>query len=109
MDLTLTTRSDNEGAIVEVGGEVDVFTAPKLRDLLASLTEEGQTRLIVDLQQVQFLDSTGLGVLVGSLKRIRNRGGSLELVCSQPRLLKIFKITGLDTVFTIHADVGSAS
>jgi anti-sigma B factor antagonist len=61
---------------------------------------------VVDLEAVEFLDSTGLGVLVGGLKKVRTYGGSLELVCTQERLLKIFRITGLSKVFAIH---GSAA
>ena len=102
MDLTLTTRESGGRAIVSVGGEIDVYTAPKLRDCITELVSAGNHDLVVDLEAVEFLDSTGLGVLVGGLKKVRAHDGSLELVCSQERLLKIFRITGLAKVFTIH-------
>jgi anti-sigma B factor antagonist len=108
VDLSLTTRIEGERTVVEVGGEIDVYTAPKLRETIVSLVEAGQTNLVVDLEQVEFLDSTGLGVLVGGLKRVRIQDGSLSLVCTQERLLKIFRITGLTKVFDIHTDVESA-
>jgi anti-sigma B factor antagonist len=108
VDLSLTTRTEGGRTVVEVGGEIDVYTAPKLRETIVSLVDEGQYHLVVDLEQVEFLDSTGLGVLVGGLKRVRTHDGSLSLVCTQERLLKIFRITGLTKVFDIHADVQSA-
>jgi anti-sigma B factor antagonist len=62
----------------------------------------GAYNIVIDLEAVEFLDSTGLGVLVGGLKKVRAHDGSLELICSQERLLKIFRITGLAKVFVIH-------
>lgn len=108
MDLSLTTRTEGERTVVEVGGEIDVYTAPKLRETLISLVDAGHYHLVLDLERVDFLDSTGLGVLVGGLKRVRTHDGSLTLVCTRERLLKIFRITGLTKVFDIHPDVPSA-
>ena len=73
-----------------------------------SLVDEGHYDLIIDMEQVEFLDSTGLGVLVGGLKRVRTHEGSLRLVCTQERLLKIFRITGLTKVFAIHGSQAEA-
>ncbi|MGF7234332.1 MAG: anti-sigma factor antagonist [Frankia sp.] len=103
MDLSLTTRSEGDHTIVAVGGEIDVYTAPKLREQLIDLVSAGQYHLIVNMENVEFLDSTGLGVLVGGLKRVRAHEGSLRLVCTQERILKIFRITGLTKVFPIHS------
>ena len=94
MDLTLATREVDGKTIVAVGGEIDVYTAPKLRDKITELVAAGVYDLVVDMGEVEFLDSTGLGVLVGGLKKVRAHDGSLQLVCSQDRLLKIFRITG---------------
>jgi len=102
VDLTLTTRETDGRTVVVVGGEIDVYTAPKLRDKITELVNAGHHSLLVDLEQVEFLDSTGLGVLVGGLKKVRAQDGSMSLICSQDRLLKIFRITGLAKVFTIH-------
>ncbi|MEI2711809.1 MAG: anti-sigma factor antagonist [Nocardioides sp.] len=102
MDLTLATRDADASTIITVGGEIDVYTAPKLRDLITELVGQGRYHLVVDMSGVEFLDSTGLGVLVGGLKKVRSNNGSLHLVCSQERLLKIFRITGLAKVFQIH-------
>jgi anti-sigma B factor antagonist len=102
VDLTLATREVDGTTIVSVGGEIDVYTAPKLRDKITELVAAGAHRLVIDLEAVEFLDSTGLGVLVGGLKKVRAHDGSLRLVCTQDRLLKIFRITGLAKVFAIH-------
>jgi anti-sigma B factor antagonist len=108
MELTLSTRTAGPFEIIAVGGEIDVYTAPRLRESIVSAIEEGHRRLIVDVEQVEFLDSTGLGVLVGALKRVRGDGGSLDIVCTHERILKIFEITGLDKVFGLHRTVESA-
>jgi anti-sigma B factor antagonist len=107
-DLSVSVRAEGDRTVVAVSGEIDVYTAPKLREHLIDLVSSGQYKLIVDLEAVDFLDSTGLGVLVGGLKRVRTHDGSLDLVCSQDRILKIFRITGLTKVFAIHASIGEA-
>ena len=108
MDLTLNTRTEAEHTVLEVAGEVDVYTAPALRDRIADLLDGGRQRLVVDLGGVEFLDSTGLGVLVAGLNRAREVGGTLSLVCPQERVLKLFRITGLDEVFAVHSTVDEA-
>lgn len=108
MDLTISTRSEGGKTVVVVAGEIDVYTAPKLREQLVSLVEDGNYDLVVDMEDVEFLDSTGLGVLVGGLKRVKPHEGSLRLVCTQDRILKIFRITGLTKVFPIYASVADA-
>ncbi len=102
MDLTLATSEVDGRTIVAVGGEIDVYTAPKLRDKITELVADGVYQIVIDMEAVEFLDSTGLGVLVGGLKKVRAHDGSLELICTQDRLLKIFRITGLAKVFVIH-------
>ena len=108
MDLSLSTRTEGDRTVVVVGGEIDVYTAPKLREQLIDLVSSGQYHLVVDMEGVEFLDSTGLGVLVGGLKKVRAHEGSLDLVCNQDRLLKIFRITGLAKVFVIHESAEAA-
>lgn len=112
MDLSLSTRTvsgpGGDRTVVQVGGEIDVYTAPKLREQLVELVNDGSYHLVVDMEGVDFLDSTGLGVLVGGLKRVRAHEGSLRLVCNQERILKIFRITGLTKVFPIHTTVDEA-
>lgn len=109
MELTLTVYSDTPGStVIAVGGEIDVYSAPKLREKLINLVESGDYHLIVDMEAVEFLDSTGLGVLVGGLKRVRAHDGWIDLVCTQGRILRIFRITGLSKVFNIYDTVAEA-
>lgn len=109
MDLMLNEYSAAPDiTVVEVSGEIDVYTAPRLRETLVSLVDTGNYRLIVDMERVEFLDSTGLGVLVGGLKRVRAHDGGIDLVCTQGRILRIFRITGLSKVFNIFDTVDEA-
>jgi anti-sigma B factor antagonist len=95
-------------AVLQVAGEVDAYTAPMLREQIRDLAAKGAVHLIADLGQVGFLDSTGLGALVGGFKRLREAGGSLALVIAAPRILRLFQITGLTKVLAIHPTVAEA-
>ena len=108
MDLKLGHHAKDGTEVIDVQGEIDMYTAPRLRELLIDLVSRGSYQLVVNLDQVGFLDSTGLGVLVGGLKRVRAHDGSLDLVCTQQRILKILKITGLTEVFGIYQTVDQA-
>ncbi len=105
MDLVMNTRDDAPYHVIEVAGEIDVATAPKFKEKVVEAIDAGHTRLVIDIQNVAFLDSTGLGVLVGALKRVRAQAGSLDIICTSDRLMRIFKITGLDKVFGLHASI----
>ena len=110
MDIKVTVReAPGDCYVVDLSGEIDVYTAPKLREKLISLVEAGSYQLIVDMEGVDFLDSTGLGVLVGGLKRVRAHDGWIDLVCTQSRILRIFRITGLNKVFSIYDTVAEAT
>ncbi|TQN28700.1 anti-sigma B factor antagonist [Haloactinospora alba] len=108
MDLKLDHYTEGDTEIVVVEGEIDVYTAPRLRELLIDLVNKGNFHLVVNMEKVEFLDSTGLGVLVGGLKRVRAHDGTLDLVCTQERILKIFRITGLTKVFGIYESIQEA-
>jgi len=108
VELTVATRREGVQTVISVAGEIDVYTAPTLRERLNELVADGEYHLVVDMGRVDFLDSTGLGVLVGGLKRARSHEGSLQLVCDQEKILKVFRITGLTKVFPIHASLDGA-
>ncbi len=108
MELGLDVSESDGATVLTVRGEVVVYTAPKLREKLVELVAQGRYRIIVDLEAVDFLDSTGLGVLVGGLKRVRGHDGDLALVCTHQRILKVFEITGLTKVFSIHNSIDAA-
>jgi anti-sigma B factor antagonist len=103
-------ETDVEGwTIAAASGEIDVATAPGLRERLVSLIADGAHRVVVDLEDVDFIDSTGLGVLVGAVRRARGADGDVRLVCTNSRLLKIFEVTGLDEVFVIADSAAAAA
>jgi anti-sigma B factor antagonist len=108
VELSVTSRQEGDRTVISVSGEIDVYTAPSLRERLNELVASGHYNLVVDMEGVEFLDSTGLGVLVGGLKRVRSHDGTLRLVCAQEKILKVFRITGLTKVFPIHATLAEA-
>ena len=108
MDLRLEVSERGGWAVVEVGGEVDVATAPRLREQLIALVNDQRYHIVVNLEAVDFIDSTGLGVLISGLKRVRTHGGRFALVCTEPRILKVFEITGLLAVFNVSGTVEEA-
>jgi anti-sigma B factor antagonist len=109
MNLKVETRSVQEGvAVIALSGEVDVYTSPRLKQEMVDLLNKGTVRLVVDLSNVEYLDSTGLGVLIGGLKRAREREGDLRLICDNLRILRIFEITGLTKIFDIYRTEGDA-
>ena len=108
MDLDVETGQVGDASVLTLRGEIDVYTAPRLRQAIIDLVDGGATNIVVDMEKVDFLDSTGLGVLVGGLKRVKVKEGSLSIVTTQDKILKIFDITGLNKAFAIHASVDDA-
>jgi anti-sigma B factor antagonist len=109
MDLVVTTSVVSNKSIAAVSGEIDVYTAPELREKLVGLVDSGATDIVVDMGQVGFCDSTGLGALVAALNYARDRDTVLSLAAAQERVLKVLRITGLDQVFTVYPSVAAAT
>ena len=104
MEFEISTVDLGGGlAIVAVGGEVDLHTAPALKTALAEAIDRGSRNVLVDLSRATFIDSTTLGVLMGAVKRLRPAGGELAIACSDPNVRKVFAITLLDRIFEIFA------
>lgn len=108
MELDIKSECQGDVCAIKLDGEIDVYTAPRLKQELVSVIEAGCTNVIVDMQNVGFIDSSGLGVLVSALRRARERDGVVRIVCTRDNILKIFRITGLDKVFPIFADMAEA-
>jgi len=103
MNITIDKQQRDEEIVVLVAGEIDAYTAPKLREELLALAEEGNKSITVNLQDVSYLDSTGLGVFVGLFKQLKEKGGELKLIQLSDRLKRLFEITGLSKVMNISA------
>ena len=107
-DLSATT--DGEWAVLALSGELDLATGPAVRECLHELVDGGVRHVVVDLRQVGFLDSIGLGVLVAAYRRLHHGepAGSLRLVCTNERVVKVFELTGLLRMFPMHASLEQA-
>lgn len=88
---------------LRVCGEIDAYTAPTFREQMSEAEAREPAGLIVDLQKVRYLDSTGLGVMMGAAKRARERGCSLVVICTNEHILRILKISGLTELITVVA------
>jgi anti-sigma B factor antagonist len=106
MDLKLAVQDHGDHATIEVGGEIDLATCPRLQAVLADLVDRGFHQLIVDLEQVSFLDCAGIGVLVDARRRVQEHGGSLKLVRPRPCVRRVLALTGMTTMFSIDTSLG---
>jgi len=110
MDLKLTTDTRHGILVVTVNGELSVYTVSDFRAALRKITDNGAYRFVIDLSGCDFLDSTGLGVIVGALKNARAKSaqGRVDIACDTSRVLNVFRITGLEKVFAIHESADDA-
>ncbi|GAB47429.1 STAS domain-containing protein [Mobilicoccus pelagius] len=108
-DLSVTSEDLGPFTVVQATGDIDLVSAPVLRNSLESLFRQGRIRLVLDLRGVPFVDSTGLGILVGAQRAVAPHGGEVRLVCTAERVLRVFSITGLDQVFSVHTTPAEAA
>jgi len=108
MDLELSTSRHGDSCVVRVSGEVDVHTSPSLKAALVDAMGDGCPVVVADLAGVPFIDSSGLGVLIGALRRAREAGGELRVVSGDDAVIKILRITGLDQVLPLFSSVDEA-
>ena len=101
LDFAVSVIADDATATVRVTGELDCYTAPQLRSTLVALVEDGIRHVTLDVGSTQFVDSTGLGVLVGGLKRLREQGGTMVVKSPTEATLRLFEVTGVTGVFDI--------
>lgn len=108
MDVRLSTRAGRTSTIVEVAGDLDISTAPALRDHIRRLIDGGSRRFVLDLSGVDFIDSTALGVLVVLFKSLRDAGGGLALAAPRPSVRSVLALTSLDRAIDVFDTVESA-
>jgi anti-sigma B factor antagonist len=109
MQLQIDVTQRHGYTILSPQGEIDFATGPQLKDAITERLIAGNVNLVIDLQEVHFIESTGLGALIGGRRRAHALRGSLRLVCAEQQVLKIFRITGLDKVFAIYDSVDRAT
>jgi len=109
IDFAITDRQvDSDTHVVAVTGEIDLFTAPEFKQRVSAPIDAGRTNVVVDLSGTTFIDSSSLGVLIGAHRRLKQRNGSVVVVCDNEAIVKTFKITGLDGVFTLVPSLDDA-
>ena len=108
MELDIATERTGSSCVIAVSGEVDVYTSPGLKREIGSALDDGCMDVVIDLERIGFIDSSGLGVLVSALRKVKEQGGTMRIVCTRESILKIFRITGLDKVFPVFATVEEA-
>lgn len=104
MVFNIDKHQNNNEILIQVSGEIDAYTAPKLREELMPLAEEDHQVMIVNLKDVTYLDSTGLGVFVGLFKQLQKNNGELKLIQLSDRLMRLFEITGLSNIMNLTAN-----
>ena len=102
------SESAGDVCVVDLTGELDLFVAPDLKAKLVSLISDGRDLLVLDFRKVEYIDSTCLGSLVAALKRANERGGAISLACPNPQIRRVFEITGLARLFSVHESVDAA-
>jgi len=108
VQIIVDTHDSNGWTVLTVAGDLDVVGGPDLRQHVMTATSEGKSNLILDLMGVDFIDSFGLGVLVGALKRARLANGDLRLVITEPRIRRVLELCDLDRVFVVSKSVSDA-
>jgi anti-sigma B factor antagonist len=108
IEFSIQDRPVDGAHVVAVRGEVDLFTAPEFKQRVMAPIGGGVDHVVVDLMETTFIDSSSLGVLIGAHRRLKGRGGRLVVACAEETIIKTFRITGLDTVFTLTDSVEAA-
>lgn len=106
-EITVHTTLDGQH-VVTPRGEIDMATSPALKASFEELVVAGHVRIVADLSHVTFLDSTGLGALIGARRSAHVFKGSFTIVCADEQLLQLFELTGLDKVFRIQGSLAAA-
>lgn len=94
--------------VLDVAGEIDVYTAPQFKDAVNSIINSGEKHLIINMADVTYMDSSGFGTLLSAVKRIRPQGGTVNLVKCNSAIDRILRITRLNTVFATYDNVSDA-
>lgn len=105
MNISIETHEKDHLTTVDISGEIDAYTAPKLREALFHLAEKKEPVIIINLSGVTYMDSTGLGVFVGVFKNVRSNNGQLRLLGLSNRLIRLFEITGLSKIMDISSKI----
>lgn len=105
MNLVIDIQDEEDKSVVTLSGEIDIYTAPTLKKRLFPLTKSNSCLVVVDFTDVVYMDSTGLGIFIGALKNTKEYDSRLKLINLSDRLLRLFKITGLNKVIDVNGPI----
>ncbi|MEI2464675.1 anti-sigma factor antagonist [Niallia taxi] len=105
MNIVIDVNEKELDVEIKVAGEIDAYTAPKLKERIYSFSEKDDVRMTIDLSDVNYMDSTGLGVFVGLFKNVRSHDGEFKLIGLSERLIRLFEITGLADIIDINSKI----
>jgi len=108
-DTSCEKTSPNRWQVLSIVGEIDMATAPRFRQQLLEVINAGHPYVVLDLSQVDFMDSTGLGVLIGAVKRVRSANGDIRLVQGNSRVAELLEITKLNKAISVFSSVAEAT
>jgi anti-sigma B factor antagonist len=108
LGIDLTSQDDGKTQLFALHGSLDIATSPSLRAALLEAAEHERHTIVVDLTDLDFLDSTGLGALIGAHKRAAESNGSLRLVAQEGQILRLLRITGLLSVLGVYPNIDAA-
>ncbi|NLC58542.1 MAG: STAS domain-containing protein [Armatimonadetes bacterium] len=109
VDLQINVNREAGGVpVIKLEGEVDIYTCPQLKDTIIHLIDEGEYHIIIDMEKVPYIDSAGLGVLVGARRRVGEHDGSISIVNPNPSVYKVLEITRLTKIFDVYQDRDAA-
>lgn len=108
LSIDVSAARDGNVALFALGGSLDIATSPTLRAALIEAADRNEHEIVVDLVHLEFLDSTGLGALIGAHKRASENGGSVRLVAAEGQILRLLRITGLLDVFAVYPTIDAA-
>jgi anti-sigma B factor antagonist len=103
-----TSEADSQTAVIALSGELDLYSCPEFKEELLRVIGTGASLVVVDLTETTFIDSTALGVLIRGVERLKTQDGRLVVACSDPNIVKVFEVTGLDRIFTVHSSLDEA-
>jgi anti-sigma B factor antagonist len=103
-----TSEADPQTAVIALSGEVDLYSCPEFKEELLRVIGNGATLVVVDLMETTFIDSTALGVLIRGVERLKMQDGRLVVACNDPNIVKVFEVTGLDRIFSVHRSLDEA-
>ena len=101
MELVIDTTRDDNGSVISVGGDIDLYSSPRLRDAIFAEIDVGGGRLALDLSEVRYMDSSGVAILVEGLQRAKKAGVGFKLVAPSPKVMQVLEMTRLDSVFEV--------